>query len=173
MKLNRKNKLLLLCFVLALFLCYNLAIKKTIDYYNQYSSQKELIDNTNNSPKIMANLLAREKQINQWLSKNDNLSNSFQNELLKQLNSYCSSHNLKITDFKEPHIITEKETAINSYQFSVEGSFNSVLGLINAIENNPILGYIKHLSTEKRMNYKTNTEYIVTTVIIQKKVGIK
>jgi hypothetical protein len=173
MKLNRKNKLLLLGFILALFLCYNLAIKKTIYYYSQYNSQKELIDNANNNPKVLSNLLTREKQLNQWLSKNDNFSNSFQNELLKHLNSYCSSHNLKITDFKEPHKIVENKTEINSYNFSVEGNFNTVLGLINKIENNTGLGFIKHLSTEKKLNYKTNTEYIVTTIIIQKNVSVK
>jgi|LakMenE18May11ns_1017448.scaffolds.fasta_scaffold9952541_4 hypothetical protein len=168
MKLNRKNKLLIGCFFLVLFLCYNLAIKKTIYYYSQYNSQKELLNNINNSPRVLANLLARDKQINQWLSKNDIMSSSFQSELLKQLNEYCSSHNLKITDFKEPHVIIEKQTEISSYFFSVEGNFNYTLGLINKIENNPNLGLIKHLTTEKKMNYKTNEEFIVTNVIIQK-----
>lgn len=173
MKLNKKNKLLLLGFIITLFLCYKMAIKKTIEYYSEYKSQKELIDNINNSPKVLSNLLAKEKQINQWLQENDNLSYSFQNELLKHLNFYCSSHNLRVVDFKEPHKITEKETETSSYIFSVEGNFNTVLGLINKIENNSGIGFIKHIATEKRMNYKTNTEYIVTTIIIEKKVGAK
>ena len=168
MKLNRKNKLLLGCFILVLVLCYKLAIKNTLDYYSEYKSQKELINNINNSPKVLVNLLSREKQINNWLSKNDNTNTSFQSELLKKLNIYCSSNNLKITDFKEPHKAIENHTEINSYIFSLEGNFNSTLGLINKIENNSNLGLIKHLSSEKKMNYKTNTEYITTDIIIQK-----
>lgn len=172
MKLNRKNKLLLLGFILTLFLCYNLAIKKTIYYYQQFNSQEEQIHSLNNSPNVLAHLKAKEKQMDQWLTKNDNFSKSFQNELLKHLNDYCSSHNLKIIDFKEPHKIIENKTELNSYSFAVEGNFNSVLGLINKVENNPGLGFIKHLATEKKINYKTNSEYVVTTVIIQKNVSV-
>lgn len=168
MKLNRKNKLLIASFILVLFLSYKLAIKNTVDYYNQYNIQKELLNNSNNSPKILSTLLAREKQLNQWLSKNDIKSSSYQSELLKLLNNYCSSNSLKITDFKEPHIITEKQTEISSYVFSVEGNFNTTLGLINKIENNANLGLIKHFTTEKKMNYKTNEEFVVTNIIIQK-----
>ena len=173
MKLNRKNKLLLLGLILTLYFCYSFAIEKTLDYYRKYKNQKELIDNTNNKPKLLANLLLKEKEIDQWLSKNDYMSTSFQNELLKHLNNYGSIHNLKIVDFKEPHKIIENNTEINSYSFSVDGSFNNVLGLINTIENNPSLGFIKHMSAEKKINYKTNGEYIITTVIIQKNVELK
>lgn len=168
MKLNRKNKLLIIFIFLALILCYNLAIKKTFDYYNQYNSEKEIIDNTKKNPFLLSNLLVREKQINQWLNKNDNSNSSFQSKLLKQLNQYSAKHNLKIIDFREPHSVNEKQTEIKSYIFSIEGSFNATLGLINNIENNPNLGHIKHLSTEKKMNYKTNQEVVVTFVIIQK-----
>ncbi len=173
MKLNRKNKLLIISFILLLFLGYKLAIKNTIDYYNQYCSQKELLNNSNNSPKILSALLTRERQLNQWLSKNDIKSSSYQSELLKLLNSYCASNNLKITDFKEPHIIIEKQTEISSYVFSIEGNFNTTLGLINKIENNANLGIIKHFTTEKKMNYKTNKEFIITNIIIQKSNLIK
>lgn len=168
MKLNRKNKLLVLGIVLTLYLCYSLAIKKTINYYNEYKTQKELIVNLNNNPKLLNSLIVREKQIDKWLIKNDYASDSFQNELLKQLNNYSSNHNLKIVDFKEPHQLTENETQINSYSFSVEGSFIKVLGLINSIENNSNLGFIKHFSTTKKMNFKTNEEYIITNIIVQK-----
>lgn len=173
MKLNRKNKLLILGLILSLYLCYSLAIDKTIEYYKQYKDQKELISTTNNNPKLLFNLLLKEKQIDQWLSKNDYVSTAYQNELLKELNAYCSLHNLKIVDFKEPHKVIEKKSEINNYSFSVEGSFNTVLGLINKIENNPGLGFIKHLSTEKIMNYKSNEEYILTSLILQKRQDIK
>lgn len=168
MKLNRKNKLLVLGIVLTLYLSYSLAIKKTINYYNEYKTQQELIGNLNNNPKLLSDLISKEKQIDEWLKKNDHTSDSFQNELLKRLNNYCSNNNLKIVDFKEPHQIIENETQINSYSFSVEGSFIKVLGLINTLENSTSLGFIKHISTTKKMNFKTNEEYIITNVIIQK-----
>lgn len=168
MKLNRKNKLLIAAFLVSLFLCYQLAIKNTLKYYNQYESQKEVLASAHNYPKMLADLTKREKGINNWLSKNDNLSNYFQNELLKQLNLYCASNNLKIVDFKEPHQSVKDQLETNSYTFSVEGPFNTTLKLLNTLENNHNLGFIKHLATEKKVNFKTNEEYLVTTIIIQK-----
>lgn len=168
MKLNRKNKLLVLGIALSIYLSYSLAIKKTINYYNEFKTQQELMQNLNNNPRLLSDLIVREKQIDEWLIKNDHASDSFQNELLKRLNSYCSNNNLKIVDFKEPHQIIENETQINSYGFSVEGSFIKVLGLTYNIEKSSNLGFIKHISTTKKMNFKNNEEYIITNIIVQK-----
>ena len=173
MKLNRKNKILIIGIVLTLYISYSLAIKKTITYYKEYKTNQELIGNLNNNPKLLSSLIFREKQIDQWLSKNDHTTDSFQNELLKELNKYCSKNNLKIVDFREPHQIQESETNINSYSLSIEGSFIKILGLISSIENTSGLGLIKHISTVKKMNYKTNDEYITTYIIIQKNNTIK
>ena len=54
MKLNRKNKVLILGIVLSLYLSYSLAIKKTIVYYKEYKSNNELISNLNNNPKLLS-----------------------------------------------------------------------------------------------------------------------
>ncbi len=168
MQLNRKNKLLLFGFLVVLYLSYSFAISKTIFYYNQYQSQKEQINNIENSPKTLSLLKFKEKQIDKWLLLNNSSSNSFQNELLKELTTYSEKYNLKIIDFVEPHKFSDKESTISSYSFAVEGSFNSVLTLINNIENKNNLGVITHINSVKNTNFKTNQDYLTTTIIIQK-----
>lgn len=168
MKLNRKNKLLLLGFVLILYICYSFAISNTLMYYNEYKKKEQQIINDSNLPNLANQLIQKEKQLDQVLDLNEiNVSDSFQNDLLKQLSSYSNNYHLKITDFQEPHSINQKGFITTSYIFSLEGSFNGCLALLNQIENNPKLGAIKHLSFIRKKNYKTNTDQLFVEVIMQ------
>jgi hypothetical protein len=172
MRLNRKNKLLLIGFLVVMYICYSFAISNTITYYNEYHSKSEMITDNNSTPKLAHQLRIKEKKLDVLLSRyNITTSESFQNDLLKQLTDYGNSYHLKITDFKEPHSITEKDFTTTSYIFSLEGSFNGCLELLNKMENNPTLGSIKHLNFTKKRNYKTNIDQLFVEVIIQKNKG--
>jgi len=172
MKLNRKNKLLLLGFLLALFLCYSFAITNTISYYKEFESKSALITDNNSNPKLSSQLRQKEKQLDLLLARyNITASESFQNDLLKQLTTYSETFHLKIVDFKEPHVIMDKGFTATSYIFSLEGSFNGCLALLNKIENNPTLGSIYHLNFTKKRNYKTNVDQLFVEVILQKNKG--
>jgi len=141
-------------------------------YYNEYHSKNEMITDNSITPKLAHQLRQKEKQLDLVLSQyNITTSESFQNDLLKQLNTYSDTYHLKITDFKEPQITTEKGFVVTSYIFSLEGSFNGCLALLNKIENNPTLGSIKHLNFTKKRNYKTNMDQLFIEVIMQKSQG--
>lgn len=173
MKLNKKNKLLVSGFVLILYICYSFAISNTIMYYKDYKDKKQQIANDSNMPNLVGQLVKKEKQLDQILSQYDiNFSESFQNDLLKQLSSYSANYHLKITDFQEPHIIIQNGFTTTSYIFTLEGSFNGCLALLNQIENNPKLGAVKHLNFTKKKNYKTNTDQLFVEVIMQTNKGV-
>ena len=174
MKLNRKNKILIFGFFITLYLCYAFAFSNTIEYYHQYKSQKELIDANLNDPAIMQQLIAKEKQLTKILGQYSTADKeSFQNDLLKQLSVLSNKYNIKIVDFKEPHVYTDKNIKSYSYSFSLEGSFNGMLLLVNNLENNASLGYIKHISFIKKKNYKTNSDYLTGEIILQKNQSLK
>lgn len=173
MKLNRKNKLLVIGFLVVLYICYSFAISNTLNYYNEYKNKQQEIAEDSDMPKLVAQLVQKEKQLDQVLSNYDvKISESFQNDLLKQLTAYSDTFHLKIVDFKEPHIISQKGFITTSYTFSLEGSFNGCLALLNKVENNPMLGNIKHLNFIKKRNYKTNTDQLFVEVIMQKNKGV-
>lgn len=173
MNLDKRNKLLVLCFFAVLYICYSFAISNTIKYYNDYKNKQEDIAEDSDVPKLVAQLVQKEKQLDQILSNYDvNISESFQNDLLKQLASYSDSYHLKIVDFKEPHTISQKGFTTTSYTFSLEGSFNGCLAVLNKVENNPMLGNIKHLNFIKKKNYKTNTDQLFVEIIMQKNKGV-
>jgi hypothetical protein len=172
MTLNKKNKLLLVGFVIVLYICYSFAISNTVNYYKEYQTKQQEIAADSNMPKLVGQLIQKEKQLDQILSQYDvNISESFQNDLLKKLTSYSDSYKLKIVDFQEPHTISQKGFTTTSYIFSLEGSFNGCLAVLNTIENNPSLGNIKHLNFVKKKNYKTNTDQLFVEVIMQKNKG--
>lgn len=173
MKLNKKNKLLVVGFVLILYICYSFAISNTISYYKEYKQKEQQIADDSSMPNLVNQLLQKEKQLDQVLSQYEiNVSDSFQNDLLKQLSSYSNQYHLKITDFQEPHNITQKGFNTTSYVFTLEGSFNGCLALLNQIENNPKLGAIKHLNFTRKKNYKTNTDQLFVEVIMQTNRGV-
>jgi hypothetical protein len=168
MRLNRKNKILLFGFFIALYICYAFAISNTITFYQEYQSKNELIASNSDFPKWEHQLLLKEKQLDLALAQYSiSDTESFQNKLLKQLNIYGNTYHLKIIDFKEPLIISEKGLTSASYIFSLKGSFTGCLSLLNKIENNPSFGSIKHLNFAKKRDYKTNTDYLIVEVIIQ------
>jgi len=174
MKLSKKNKLLVAGFIFTLYICYAFAIANTLGYYKEYSSQKELTENNVSSPATLKALVQKEKQLNNLLSKyNSADGDSFQNELLKHLSRLSKKNGLKIIGFKEPHVYPEKELKITSYSFSLEGSFNGILLLVNSIENNPSLGKVIHIAFVKKRNYKTNSDYLTAEIILQKTETIK
>jgi hypothetical protein len=169
MTLNKKNKFLIGGFVLALYVCYAFAISNTLHYYQEYHSKNATDTGSLNPTKIINNLSQKENQLDSLLAKyNIATTDSFQSNLLKQLNLYSDTYRLKIIDFKEPHIVNSNGLITTSYIFSLEGSFNGSLELLSKLENNPKLGSIKYLYFSKKRNYKTNVDQLFTEVILQK-----
>jgi hypothetical protein len=169
MRLNRKNKWLLAGIFLLLYVSYAAAVSNTINYYKEYKEKKEILAGSQDISGALQLLLVKEKQLDQALSATGEVSEkSFQNKLLQELNTYSEEYQLKIIDFQEPHEILENGTRVSSYIFSLEGSFNGCIGAINKIENNPVMGDIRHLNFKKTKNYKTNTDELKVEVIMQK-----
>lgn len=170
MKLNRKNKLLLLGFIIALYICYAFAISNTLDVYKEFTIKNEVLIHNKSTPELANQLLQKEKQLDKLLVEHHvKNSESYQNDLLKQLNFYSTKYNLKVIDFKEPHTIIEKNATTSSYIFSLQGSFNGSIALLNKLENNTALGTIKHINFTKKRNYKSNLDELFVEVVLEKK----
>jgi hypothetical protein len=166
MKPDRKNKLLIAGCFLAFYLSYRFAISNTIEYYSKYHTDKALYENSKTSAPYIKALLVKEKQLDQALAGFNNPSASFQNDLLDKINRLSVKNNLKVIDFREPHIVKENNTYKASYFFSIQGSFNGCLALINTLEQYSV---VRHLDFVKKKNYKTNTEDLYVDVVLQRK----
>lgn len=169
MRLDNRNKFLVAGLIAALWLCYNFAIANTVEYYSKYSVKADIVRGSANQPAELRTLTHREKQLDVMLEfYNADTGNSFQNGLLKELSVLSEKEGLSIVAFQQPHNYREKGIHTTSYLFSLKGSFNGILRVVNTIENNTSLGFIKHIAFIKKKNYKTNTQYLVADIILQK-----
>ncbi len=174
MKLNRKNKILIAGFFVSLYVCYTYAFSNTLDYYRKYAENLYLEQSAVNNSSAVQQLSFKEKQLDKLLDeKNTATGNSFQNVLLKQITSLSAIHNLKIVQFAEPVIHTDKNSKTYTYTISLQGSFNGMLMLINALENKAMVGIVKNVNFIKQRNYKTNSDYLTCTIILQRTESIK
>jgi ribosomal protein S18 len=170
MKLNNKNKLLILTSIILILIAYKVAISKTFFYYNSYNSTKEKLVNSENEKKTLGFLYAKNKKLDAILKNNHSEKNSLnhQNYLLKVISNLCENHKVKIINFEEPEILTAEKGKITHYKFSIEGNFNTILLFLNQLENKPFIGKIEHFSTEKKMDYKKNSVEIISTIVLEK-----
>ena len=167
MNLNKKNKFFVFCFLFLLFLTYEFGISKTIIYYNEFFSLENNQKSNFYTKKNEDDLFLKDKQLSSILSRFDFISGSnYQNELLSFINSNNSGIN--IVEFNEPHNFIENNIKTTTYNFSLQGSFNAVLKLINNIENHPEFGNVTLVNFYKNKDFVNNNDELIVDVILEK-----
>ncbi len=164
---KNKNRILILGFILALFTCYHLAFSKTIETKKQLNSLINQSVNFKNITKLSTNLYHREKYVDSVLKKNNFKNLSIQNNLLEFLNEQSQVNKFLITAFLEPHNFTLDNATITSYQFTLKGNFNNLLGVIYSLEQNYNFGKIKHINFEKKRDYRKRKEELLCFVVLE------
>ncbi|WP_445456108.1 hypothetical protein [Flavobacterium sp. HNIBRBA15423] len=171
MKLNKKNKILLIAIIISLILTYKLAIVNTIHYHSLLNTLNKQLENSLEQHNASNTLVIKNKRLDVILEKlnySSEIKNQ-QNNLLKVINENAEKYNLIVVAFEEPKTIVEANNKITHYYFRVIGEYNKTLLLLNYLENNAIFGKIKHFNTVKKTNYKENRKFITTEIILEKK----
>ncbi|GAA3614656.1 hypothetical protein Q4Q39_02600 [Flavivirga amylovorans] len=162
-----KNILLIVGFLFTLILCYQLAISKTVllkKEFNSLEMQEALFKDT---PKQVSLLKQKQKYYDSILNKYQLNGSSVQNNLLKTINTFADSTNLKLVNFLKPHVIIKNDLKINTYQFTLEGDFNAILKLIHKLEQKTKFGEIINLHFEKKTNFRTRKSYLQASVSLK------
>lgn len=169
MSLKQKNIALISGFVILLWLTYQFSISNTLEAkheYNALMNQKQLLSNL---PKQIDYLKQQCVYYDSILEKNKiTAENSFQNNLLQIINSFALKKKLKIIAFNEPHEIIKNDAVLKTYIFTIKGSFNQILKLLNTLEQYGNYGKMTSVSFNKNKNYKTNKQFLECTVFLQK-----
>ncbi|SFZ93380.1 hypothetical protein SAMN05428642_103100 [Flaviramulus basaltis] len=162
-----KNILFGIGFILVLVLCYQLAISKTLvlkNEYNALSQQEALFENT---PKQISLLKQKQKYYDSLLNKYQIKGSSLQNGLLKTINAFADSSNIKVVGFLEPHIIEQNDLKVNTFQFTLEGDYNAILKLIHKLEQDTKFGEITNLHFERKKNFRTGKHFLQASVLLK------
>lgn len=166
MNSKRKNIVLVVTSILILFICYKYAIKKTIDYKREYQLLKNQETLFNDLPKQFGILNEKNKYYDSLLTKFQISETSIQNNLLKTINKAASDLKVKVIDFKEPHVFIENGTRRNSYSFSIEGSFESILKMIHQLEQKTKFGEVMNVKMEKNKRPRSRKEYLQAEIMV-------
>lgn len=168
MKLSRKNKILILGFIISIIVVYRFALSKTIATNQIVSQLKQEQHSLNNVSNTIYSLQAQEKKLDSIL-KNYNLSinNSFQQSLLKNITLFANTYNLQILAFNKPHEVNTNITKLKTYSFEVKGDFISTLKMINDLEQLQ-LGELISINFEKKTNFRTGVKFLTCKILLQK-----
>jgi Tfp pilus assembly protein PilO len=162
-----KNIVLVSGFVLLLLIAYKFAFAKTIDTKIEYNTLKKEAVVFDNLPTQLSTLKRKEKYNDSILTLYQLNGNSIQNSMLKMINTYAEQNNIKVSNFTEPHQIERDDLKINTYQFSLEGSYNEMITLIHELEQNTKFGEIINLDFKKKKNFKTGKYYLQASVLLK------
>lgn len=162
-----KNILLVAGFVLALVICYKLAISKSIEQKQQYNTLKQQELLFKNAPKKLSLLKQKEVYYDSLLTKYQLDGSSVQNNLLKTLNTFADSNDIKVISFLEPHIIIENDLTVKTYEFILEGDYNSINKLIYQLEQKTKFGEVINLHFKKKKNYRSGRDYLQAKVLLR------
>lgn len=162
-----KNIILVVGFFLALILCYQLAIAKTLALVENHTVLKQQDVLLKNTPRQISLLKQKQTYYDSILAKYQLNKSSLQNNLLKTINSFADSNNIKVIRFVEPHSIKTNDLKVNHYQFTLEGNYNAILQLIYKLEQQTKFGEIVNLHFEKKKNFRTGRDYLVAHIIMK------
>lgn len=170
MSLNQKNIVFILGLIFLIWVAYLFSFSKTIEAFHTYNKLKYQDDLFTSASQNHNNLQQQVKYYNSLLKKYQiSAENSFQNNLLNTINDYAKSHPLKIINFKNPNrFLPTNHTIQETYVFTVESDFNSIVNLIYTLEQNHKFGEIVSVNFEKKKDYKTNLEYLQCEIYLQR-----
>ena len=164
---QQKNKVLLVCFSLALVICYQLAIKNTLQLKKQYNNLAHNAQLFKSAPQQLALLKQKEVYYDSLLTKFQIDGSSIQNNLLKVINSYATHNKLKVVRFLEPHLTTTNDLVIKTYDFTLEGDYNTINQLLYLLEQKSKFGEVTSLCFETKKNYRTGRFYLQARVLLK------
>jgi hypothetical protein len=169
---RKKNKALLAAGVILLLLAYLLSIKRTIAVYREVSALASESELAANAPAKAAALEKQLREIDDLLGT-QHRTDDIQQSLLGTITEYCKEHNTVLREFPKTVYHEEKDLAVETNVFTVEGSFARLLRLVYLLEQESRSGRISSAKFFMKKDPKTHTSALNVTIYLQnlKKTG--
>lgn len=162
-----KNILLVLTFIIGFIIAYHVAFSKTIAIKSELTALKKESIGFEGFTNLSNTLNQRQKFVDSVLKTHNFKNISIQNNLLEFLNQEATDKQFSITDFRKPHIATENNVTLTSYQFTLNGSFNVLIETIYKLEQDYSFGRVSHINFEKKRDYRKGKNYLKCFVIVE------
>lgn len=166
MKLNTKNKFLIVSIIVMTFVVYKFALSKTIAEATANENLKTTIQ-TKRAVLKEKTILEKQNVVYDSVLKNHNVaSSSLQNQLLNVLTDKSKELDVKLLAFNEPHKISKDQSTTKTYMFTLEGGFVNLLNILHALESNYSFGETSHVAFKRVKDLRTKAESLEVTCFI-------
>ncbi|MEN1784419.1 MAG: hypothetical protein AAGF77_04690 [Bacteroidota bacterium] len=156
-----------LAIVVALLLCYQLALSKTFALYKEYQTLQKETALSLRIPKELQLLAGKEQSLDATLKEMNLGDTSVENNLLGAITRGAAEGTVRIVDFQETHSVTTNDLTIDTYRFSLEGSFNDILKVVHGLELQGSFGKVVHADFVKNKKTRRKKEHLVATLFFQ------
>ena len=164
---KKKNQLLIVVSVLALYLIYAFAVKKTIAIYSEYNTAENQIELAANAPAMAAQLESQLLQMDSKIGKQNINGQNTEQALLELITNYCQNNHAVLREFPETTIAKQGDLFIETNLFVVEGEFASLINLVYILEQKTKLGKIASVRYQLKKDFKTKDKTLTAAIYLQ------
>lgn len=168
MNSKRKNILLLIVIFIMAYACYIFAFKPTIAMKSSYHQLDLEQQRFKDIPTQLVLLKKKDLYFDSILNKMNLQHTSIENNLLHALHVEAKKNDLKVMDFNSPHVYINDQQELNTFIFTLEGSFQDILKSIYHLEQQGNFGKVAHVNFEKKKNFRTRKTFLNATIFIQR-----
>lgn len=167
MKLDNRNKVLIIGCLVLLFATYELALSKTMAVQKEHGDLKSKSIQAEDIPLQLALLAQKERYYDSIMQQIDIGDTSVQNNLLRTINEQAKIRNVKVMDFNPPHthILTDHKQLTHS--IILNGGYTDILQVVHTLEQKGSFGDIVHMDFEKKKDYRKRKSFLEATVFVQ------
>ncbi|MES2141097.1 MAG: hypothetical protein V4511_15430 [Bacteroidota bacterium] len=164
---KKKNQLLIIVSVLALYLIYAFAVKKTIAAYSEYCYAEKQIELAANAPVMAVQLENQLLQMDSKIGKQNVNGQNTEQALLELITNYCQNNHAVLREFPETTIAKQGDLFIETNLFVVEGEFASLINLVYILEQKNKLGKIASVRYQLKKDFKTKDMTLTAAIYLQ------
>ena len=167
MRQRTKNNILIAGFLVLLILAYRLTFSKTFDVESEISQLESEKVAFQQKTQQATSLMQRERHADSILKKFSIKNRSVQNHLLDFLNEAAAEGGVGIAEFVEPHLINEQGVTINSYPFTLKGSYQGIERVLYQMEQQYNFGKVSHVSFDRKTNFRKRKQELECFIIVE------
>jgi len=162
---KKRTKYILIGTVIFLLVIYLLAIKKTVNLYQQNKTLTRQVDLAKDAPRGIKGYQERINDIDSKLSHY--ISEYDQEYVLELVSNFCLKHHLLLSEFPKSETQEESDLLIETSTITAEGGFTNLLRLVYELEQNQNVGRISSVEFKTKKDFSRRKRVLFVTIYLQ------
>jgi len=164
---RQKNYGLLILLVLMLIVSYKRSFSLTLSLQAEIDNQELRMLDAETADDDFALLQIQVNQLNTTIGKSDLAPDKVQQEILRTITAYSLTNEIKLNQLQATHNFETVDFNIYSNLVSVKGTFNGILSLVYAMENDFNDARITNVTLYKEENLITKKTDLYASILFQ------